>query len=247
MNRFDTDGYVVCGYDPQVAAWAQAARGVALHIAADPDLKRQWLRHQATWFVGVDVLPNAPDGSIAGKPLCGTWDAQVQVPKHWHAAQVSVVYPGYPKQETGESDASHRFRRVRFAAHVDGILLDGGRRYMREPHSFVLGLPLNESTACPLMVWPESHRLIGPALSAAIGDHDPATVDITEVYKAIRAEVFARIEPVALRANPGEALVLHRHLLHGIAPWAAGDSAPPEGRMVAYFRPRFDDPRDWLT
>ncbi len=52
-----------------------------------------------------------------------------------------------------------------------------------------------------------------------------------------------------LTAPPGGAILVHRHMLHGIAPWAQAATAPPEGRMIAYFRPNFrDDTRaDWLT
>jgi hypothetical protein len=38
-----------------------------------------------------------------------------------------------------------------------------------------------------------------------------------------------------------------RFALHGVAPWRSGDTAPPEGRMIAYFRPEFDDPTDWFV
>jgi hypothetical protein len=39
---------------------------------------------------------------------------------------------------------------------------------------------------------------------------------------------------------------MHRHLLHGVAPWAAGAKAPPEGRIIAYFRPLMPDVASWL-
>jgi len=48
-------------------------------------------------------------------------------------------------------------------------------------------------------------------------------------------------------ACPGEALLLHRMILHGMAPWADGAAAEPEGRIIAYFRPEFADVQDWLT
>ncbi|MEM9580595.1 MAG: hypothetical protein AAF891_07895 [Pseudomonadota bacterium] len=245
VSAFDRDGYIVLGPDERVAAWSKAAHQVALHRAQDEALRKTWLRHQGTWFVGVDALPNARDGAIGGVPLTGPWAPFIKAPETWHAAQLSVVYPGYPKQDPDESDANHRFRINRCAAHVDGILLENGRRFLREPHAFVLGLPLNSSEACPLVVWPGSHLLMGAALKEVLQE-DPQA-DITEVYKTARASVFAKIDPVQVSADPGQAVLLHRHLLHGIAPWKTGDTAPPEGRMVAYFRPQMDRLEDWAV
>ncbi len=51
-------GYEVRGFDPAVVRWAGAARSAALRLDSSER------RHGDTWFAGVDVLPNAPDGSI---------------------------------------------------------------------------------------------------------------------------------------------------------------------------------------
>jgi hypothetical protein len=49
-------------------------------------------------------------------------------------------------------------------------------------------------------------------------------------------------------AQPGEAVLVHRLALHGVAPWQKGATAPPEGRMIAYFRPEFQGlGDDWLS
>jgi hypothetical protein len=48
--------------------------------------------------------------------------ARVAGPLPLHRAQVSVTYPGYPAPDPEESDAAHRFRRDRDAAHLDGLL-----------------------------------------------------------------------------------------------------------------------------
>jgi hypothetical protein len=32
-----------------------------------------------------------------------------------------------------------------------------------------------------------------------------------------------------------------------VAPWGEGATAPPEGRMIAYFRPEFLRIADWLS
>jgi hypothetical protein len=39
---------------------------------------------------------------------------------------------------------------------------------------------------------------------------------------------------------------VHRLCLHGVAPWAADATAPPEGRMIAYFRPMLRSVAAWL-
>lgn len=241
------DGFTVFDADADVVRWAAAALAVGTALSSDPQIRAANLRHGETWFVGVDALPNDAAGAIDGTPLTGPWRDHITAPDHWHAAQLSIVYPGYPKQDPEESDANHRYRITRYAAHVDGLLPEGParRRFLREPHAFILGLPLNACTAAPLMVWPGSHRIMGDALRATIGTRDPATVDLTEDYQAARRAVFAQITPQPVHATPGQSILLHRHLLHGVAPWAENDSAPPEGRMIAYFRPQ-TDAADWL-
>lgn len=250
MTGWQTDGFAIAPASRRVSAWASAAHRLALGIASDPDAQAQHLRHDKTWFVGVDALPNAPDGSIDGVPLAGPWEQYINAPQVWHCAQLSIVYPGYPKADPDETDAAQAFRARRYAAHVDGLLPHGPekRRFLGEWHSFILGLPLNVSDAAPLMVWPGSHVIMGDALRAVIAEQAPCTVDLTEAYKAARREVFERITPVALRARPGQAMVLHRHLLHGVAPFADEQTAPPEGRMIAYFRPLCAaGPQAWLA
>jgi hypothetical protein len=37
---------------------------------------------------------------------------------------------------------------------------------------------------------------------------------------------------------------MHRHTLHGIAPWTA--RADAQGRAMAYFRPEVNDPEVWF-
>lgn len=242
------DGYCVFDASPDVARWAAAAHAVACDIAMDPEGRASNLRHGETWFVGVDALPNDASAAINGVSLAGPWQAHVQLPQRWHAAQLSIMYPGYPAQDVDESDANHRYRIKRHAAHVDGLLPVGPtrRRYLQEPHAFILGLPLNSSNASPLMVWPDSHKMMGDALRAAIGADDPGKVDLTDAYQVARRRVFDAVEPVAVQAKPGQSILLHRHLLHGVAPWAENAKAPPEGRMIAYFRPQFSA-AEWLA
>jgi len=240
------DGYVICAHDEHVAAWAQAALTAARAVAQTPGD----LRHGGTWRVGVDELPNAPDGSVHGVPLKGNWEAHVSAPTHWHQAQVSVVFPGYPAQDPDESDAAHRYRRNRDAAHVDGLLPEGPqkRRHLREPHAFILGLPLNAVSASPLVVWPGSHLIMQKAFATRLSGVAPVAMgneDITDAYQAARKDVFAQCRRTSILITPGQSVVLHRHLVHGVAPWG-DDPAVEEGRIMAYFRPLLSDPVDWL-
>jgi hypothetical protein len=234
------DGFTVFDHDPRVARWAAAAYQAALGL----DLKER--RHGGTWFVGVDALPNDASGRIGHTPLDGPWQL---TPSSWHQAQLSVIYPGYPGRDPGESLAAHRFRLDRDAAHMDGLLPDGPlkRRHLREPHAFILGIPLNAVAASPLVVWPGSHKIMRAAFQdrlAGIVPDNWADEDVTDIYQAARRDVFRACPRVPLPLRPGQAVLLDRHLIHGVAPWA-GDPLP-EGRMVAYFRPQVTDLRDWL-
>lgn len=240
-------GFIVFEADADVARWAAAAHRLGTAIAAEPDTRAANLRHGATWFVGVDALPNDADGAIDGVPLNGPWRDHVTAPAHWHAAQLSIVYPGYPRQDPLESNANHRFRITRHAAHVDGLLPEGParRRFLREPHAFILGLPLNACIAAPLVVWPGSHLIMAAAFRKATRGQDPSTVDLTEPYQAARRAVFDQIMPQPVQAAPGQSVLLHRHMLHGVAPWEDGQTGPAEGRLIAYFRPQ-TNAADWL-
>ena len=113
-------GFAVFDSDRQVTAWARAAEQQARDIAADPAVKAANLRHGETWFVGVDALPNGPDGSIAGVPLTGPWHDHITAPASWHPAQLSIVYPGYPKQDVGESHSGAAAEPVKRCT-VDGL------------------------------------------------------------------------------------------------------------------------------
>ncbi|MFL4471685.1 hypothetical protein ACERZ8_18055 [Tateyamaria armeniaca] len=239
------DGYELFDFDPRVVAWANAAHRAGIQVAKDPVIRAQNLRHGETWFVGVDALPNGPEGDIGGVPLRGPWQYHVpQVPLH--AGQLSIIYPGYPRRDPDQSEANHRYRITRAAAHVDGLLPEGPgrRRFAREFHAYILGLPLNAQPASPTVVWPGSHVIMQTALVKAIGTRPIRDVDVTEAYHAARSTVFDTCEPVAIHANPGQSFLIHRFALHGTAPW---DGPMGEGRMIAFFRPEFSDPRDWLA
>lgn len=248
------DGFTVLPWDQAVLDWAMAAHREALKITADPAQQSRWLRHGRTWFVGVDALPNAPDGSIGGLALAGNWQTHVAAPAHWHAAQLSVIYPGYPGRDATDTDAAHRFRLTRDAAHLDGLLAEGPhkRRHLRDPHSFVLGIGLNPvgPGASPLVVWEGSHHLVRAAFATAyagVAARDWGDVDVTDIYQAVRAQVFASCPRRVISPGPGQAVLVHRLAIHGVAPWEPAAVAPPAGRMIAYFRPILPDPAAWLA
>jgi hypothetical protein len=241
------EGFCVYDHDPRVAAWAAAALDAARGVAAQPEWRGpDNLRHGQTWFVGVDALPNAADGSIGGVALAGPWHLP-DLPLH--RAQLSIIYAGYPEQDRGESDANHRFRVKRSAAHVDGLLPVGPdrRRFAREYHAYILSLPLTDVAGSPTVVWRGSQRIMQDALRAAMAEKDPAKTDITDVYAAARKRVFAECEQVPLLLKPGQSALLHPFVLHGTQPWRGETDPAGEGRMIAFFRPECSGgAQEWL-
>lgn len=230
--------------DARSLAWAAAARRAATRVLADQAMRDRWLQCEGTWFVGVDALPSDAAGAVDGVTLGGpAIDALGALPS-LHPAQLSVVFPGYPKPRAGEGEAAFRYRRDRAAAHVDGITVDAARRrFVTEPHGWILGIGLTEAdpTAAPLVVWEGSPAVIRAGLRETVHG------DVTEAYTVARRQCFETCRPVTLALQPGEAVLLHRLTLHGIAPWAEGAETAAEGRMTAYFRPVLSpDLTEWL-
>lgn len=249
----DGPGWVRFPADAGSLNWAGAALEAAhavLGTSPEP-----W-RCGGTWFVGVDALPNGPDGSVAGTALAGAAAERVARdfgPQVWHPAQLSVIRPGYPQPSPDESAQAFAFRRDRDAAHVDGLIAEGEakRRRIREPHGFILGIALNAASAdaSPMVVWDGSHRIVGPALRKAVEGRPSGewgAVDITDAYQAARREVLATCPRRALPLRKGEGVLLHRHLLHGVSPWPGQAKAAPEGRIIAYFRPELRSAAEWI-
>lgn len=230
--------------------WVRAVRPAAAALAQDPKLRDDWLRCSGTWFAGVNVLENGADGAMpsAGVPPLGGRAvalARELVGKAeiaWDRAQISVCYPGYPRPSAAETDAAFRYRRDRDAAHVDGLVrvMPGRRRTLGEAHGFILGVPLNSTSeqAAPLVVYEGSHEIMRVALRErlqGIASEDWAGEDVTDAYVVARREVFVQCPRVIVHARPGEAYLVHRLALHGVAPWGDGGGSQP--RMIAYFRP----------
>ena len=261
MSRRETflqQGFLRFAADDSSLDWARHALPFAAAAARDP-AQAHWLRCGGTWFVGVDALPNDGAGRVpGGPPLAGaaadfvTGELGLSLPLH--RAQVSVCYPGYPRPSAEESEAAYNFRRRRDAAHVDGLLAEGPekRRRLKEPHAYILGITLTEQSAdaAPLTVWTGSHRVMAAMFATTFAGLPPERwqeVDVTGPYQEARRQVFASCERVALPSAPGEAVLVHRHLLHGVAPWGEGANATAEGRIIAYLRPEFPDVGCWLS
>lgn len=258
-DRFFRAGWCRFGFDPVLADWVRHVLPAAHRAVASPK-NRKWLRCDGTWFVGVNALPNGPDGAVGGGPelagaavdfirgALGISDLRLD------RAQVSTVYPGYPKPTEGEAPTAYRYRLRRDAAHVDGLRAEGParRRHLNEYHAFILGVPLVAVTAdtAPLVIWEGSHEVVRESFRDFFAGTPPASwddLDITEVYHQTRRRIFERCPRVEITCRPGESYLLHRLALHGIAPWRGDAAALPEGRMVIYFRPDSGNPESWLT
>ncbi|MEM7439018.1 MAG: hypothetical protein AAF393_05410 [Pseudomonadota bacterium] len=258
LAEFQARGWVKFPQDVQVARWAEAALAPALQVARDPGAQADWLRCDGTWFVGVHSLPNGADGSVGGAPLAGEAvdfaKTLVPEPFTWDKAQVSICYRGYPKPWDGETEAAARYRRNRDAAHIDGLhrTPPDNRRTLGEYHQFLLGVPLNDppAEAAPFVVWEGSHHLIRQAFETAfdgVAPEDWHNVNATDIYQATRRRIFDECPRIEVPVRLGEATIVHRHALHGMAPWADELEGPAEGRIIAYFRPEAEMPRrHWL-
>ncbi len=247
VDAFQAKGWVKFPFEEKVAAWVREVLPAARASVSDPSLVH-WHDCGGTWFVGVDALDNDAQGRVSGSgPLTGQ---AIEFANDQfglidlHKGQVSVIYPGYPQPRRTENEAAARYRAKRDAAHVDGLKPNGPyrRRYIDEPHAWVLGLPLTPTSAdaAPMVVWECSHRTMGDAFRNALSNvlsKDLARTDITDIYQETRRKVFESCPRIELAAQPGEAYLLHRHTLHGVAPWGSAASAGPDGRMIVYFRP----------
>ena len=258
-RTFFERGWCRFPHDDTLAAWLAQILPAARAAVSSPD-NAEWLHCGGTWFVGVNVLPNGPDGAVpGGLPIAGR---AIDFVRHtlgmtgfgWDKGQVSVVYPGYPKRMTSETAAAFRYRCERDAAHIDGVLRDGPdrHRFLRMYHEFILGIPAVEvdSGTSPLVVWDGSHELVRQAFRERFGALPASSwpkQDVTDAYHAVRRKIFASCERIEITAKPGEAYLLHRLSLHGIAPWSAPGPAAADGRMILYFRPDTGSPETWLN
>lgn len=260
LESYRRDGWAVFAPDAAMSGWARGCAEIAKALLSDPAQER-WYRCDRTWFAGVNVLPNDAAGAVSEAGLPALSGAAVSFIRDalgfkqiaWDAAQISVVFPGYPRHGVEDTEASFRFRRNRFAAHVDGLERFGPdrRRRLNETHSVLLGIPLADHPlgASPFVIWRGSHEIMRTALRDVLGAV-PRTAwfetDITDAYVAARKRCFEECEAVPVTAPLGGAYVMHPLALHGVAPWEAATAAP---RAVAYFRPDLfgGDPKRWLS
>lgn len=261
-DGFFDRGWAVIPPDAAMAAWAAPAAAAARRLMAAPGAE---YRCDGTWFPGVNILPNEASGAAPAEgvpPLSG--GAVDWIAAHlgfsgvaWDRAQISICLPGYPRHGSEETDAAHRFRRTRDAAHVDGLLREPPSRNRRlgETHGFILGLPLfgvADPGASSMVVWEGSHEIMRAAFRrayAGIAPQDWAAVDVTEIYQEARRRCFETCRRTPVTAPVGGAYVAHRLALHGVAPWTAGAGAGAGARAIAYFRPDpfpGQDPSWWL-
>ena len=258
-NSFFEKGWIKFGKDPVLENWVRKTLIPVKNIIAKKE-HRQSLRCGGTWFAGVNILENNAHGSVDGGPvLDGIAIDFIRRELYssnfsWDPGQISICYPGYPKPMPEESVAAFNYRVKRDAAHVDGLLPEGigRRRHLREYHGFILGIPMLECSpkASPVVVWEGSHEFIREAFKAAFADISPrdwGNIDVTGIYQSTRREIFKCCQRVEVFARPGEAYIIHRLSLHGVAPWGTNASTSRQGRMICYFRPEVTGPWEWLV
>ena len=254
LNDFEHKGWVKFKFDERVVRWANAANSKIISKLKNKEIFDNNLTCQGTWFVGVDALENDTDGALGEISLSGPFESLMKraEARGLHAAQVSIIFEGYPKPRDQESESSFNFRLKRDAAHVDGLIADfpGGPRKLKEPHAYVLGIPLNQAPkgASPVVVWEGSHHIISKAFSSLFMNRDPeewADLDVREVYTQTRKSIFEKCKRRVLHANLGESYMIHRLCLHGISAWDFEIKNFNEGRKIAYFRPELQHLTRW--
>lgn len=233
------------GVSSDILRWAQAAHRRAVDVL--DTAPQDAFECEGTWFVGVDALPNATDGSLDGVPFpCSVRseiEAQYGPLGDVHPAQLSTVYRGYPKPRANESPSAFAYRLDRDGAHVDGLLPLGPnrRRHIIEPHRYILGIPLTPVMAeqAPMIYYRGSADIMRQAFASAL-EHisrgeDVANVDVTDAYHGARRTVFETCPRICVTAQVGSAYILDPLSLHGIAPFSSPDAG---GRIIAYIRPQ---------
>ena len=152
--------------------------------------------------------------------------------------QVSVTYPAYPRRDADETEAAHRYRRTpRWAPISTGFLPEGAarRRHLREPHGWITRRrPLSEADsrcrpAGRLGGQPEIMRAAFRRAFEGIAPGHWGDLDVTDIYKAARRHCFEICPRIEIALTPGEAVLVHRLSLHGIAPWTEGQRPRPRG------------------
>ena len=71
--------------------------------------------------------------------------------------------------------------------------------------------------------------------------------DITGIYNEAIREIFLKCKQQIVTAPVGGSYLIHRLALHGVMPWAENGKSGYGGRMIAYFRPQFNQAKFWLN
>ena len=260
---FDWEAFYKFGWasieqDISTLKWIDKARELSQKRINEGNFDPEQIRCDGTWFVGTNFLENDSSGTVSKVALGGVavnsiYQQYGNYFNTWDHAQVSICYPGYPKQSNDETEAAFGYRRKRFGAHVDGILPVGRsrRRYAKEYHTFIYGIPLTNFNkfAAPIVVWEGSHLIMRRFLSSVLSHRSSEQwryQDITQIYNEARKEVFSECKRKVLIVPVGGSYILHRLALHGIMPWEENDSPDNYGRMIAYFRPILKNAQAWL-
>lgn len=258
LDTYQQNGWCKFAADEQILEWTEHAQP-AVKSAIKDTHNQHWFRYQNTWFVGVNALPNDSYGRVlGGPPLQGAAANFIQQKlgrdiSKLDQAQISAMYPGYPKPSETEPTASFNYRVKRDAAHVDGLLREsnGTARYAQEFHEYILAISMthNDSGSSPFVVWQGSHNLFNAEFSRFFDGYSTdqiAKMDLSECYKSIRKTVFNTCKRVELPLKYGECVVAHRMLLHGTAPWQE-DINDNQPRILCFFRPITLTAKQWLS
>ena len=269
-ENFKKKGWSFLTKGPRYSDWLEAALNNILNNFQVSSIDKNQLRSGQTWFVGMNFLKNTSDGSLGKISFDQVLLSQIEQKfgvsvDYWDRGQVSINWEGYPKKDIFETDLSYRYRLKYFASHVDGLIPVGvkKRRYLKEPHAFVLGLPVlnNFIHSAPLVVWEGSHLIIRSMFNSIfreVEDTELENIDVTDFYKDARRQIFSSCTPRRIFSTDFQPYILDRHLLHGVAPWISSKKSqtntdwksvkldPLDGRIIIYFRPYFKNLRNWI-
>ena len=258
INSYEKNGWISFPYSFALNKWAKKVEEiVSSQIFTIPEGDKD-LRCGGTWFPGVNFLNNKRNGDVDGvffpeELKSFIVENEPAFDAVFDKAQISICYTGYHKKMKAESSKAFKFRTDRFSAHIDGILPlgQGRRRFLKEYHSFILGIPINSTSnkASPCVIWEGSHAIVRDAFKKykEIQNIDTwDTHDITDFYNKLRSEIFNQCIAKTIWVPVGHAYLIHRLSFHGILPWK-DNTKRKSGRMIAYFRPDlFQGQINWL-
>ena len=268
---FQQKGWRFLDDDGEFRPWINAAKRNIVSKFKNKQYDMGQLRSGSTWFVGINFLDNGPKGDIKGVPFSSKIQSDIRrqfgsLIECWDQGQVSICWPGYPRRDLTETLNSFKYRVKKYASHVDGLIPTGNkrRRFAREFHAFILGIPIINSTShsAPIIVWEGSHlifRDLFKTLYSGLSEFEVNNLDITEIYQECRRKVFSTCSASIVCCDKNRPYILDRHRLHGVLPWVdatrnlsvtsdtpRSEIDPLAGRAVIYFRPQYEHKLDWV-